>query len=103
MGYGMASLTRRGFMIKTGGLTAAGLALPLLAACGVAPRPSNGPTSVGAGASSGKVKLPSYIPVQGGPAPDLPARADGVDAGYFSFPQTLFKSVKEAPGNGEEV
>jgi putative aldouronate transport system substrate-binding protein len=26
-----------------------------------------------------------------------------VDAGYFSFPQTLFKSVNQAPGNGEDV
>ena len=43
------------------------------------------------------------MPVQDGPKADLPARADGVDAGYFTFPQTLFKSVKEAPGKGEDV
>jgi putative aldouronate transport system substrate-binding protein len=99
----MASLTRRGFILKTSGLTAVGLALPLLAACGQAPRPSSGPASVGGGANSGKVKTPSYVPVQDGPKADLPARADGVDAGYFKFPQTLFKSVKEAPGKGEDV
>jgi putative aldouronate transport system substrate-binding protein len=77
-------------------LTAVGL--PLLAACGVAPRP----TSVGS-TNSGKVKIPSYVQIQDGPKPDLPSRADGVDAGYFTFPPTLFKSVKEAPGKGEEV
>src|SRR6266478_2994880 len=99
----MPSLTRRALIRKTGGLTLVGLALPLLAACGLAPRPGNGPTSAGGGASSGKTSLPSYVPVQDGPKPDLPARADGVDAGYFKFPQTLFKSVKEAPGKGEDV
>jgi putative aldouronate transport system substrate-binding protein len=99
----MASLTRRAFVNKTSGLVAIGLTLPLLAACGLAPRPSTGPTSVGGAATSGKVKIPSYVPVQDGPKADLPARADGVDAGYFTFPQTLFKSVKEAPGKGEDV
>src|ERR1700716_1595550 len=99
----MASLTRRDFIGKASGLTAVGLSLPLLAACGLAPRPSSGPTSAGGGASSSKVKIPAYVPVQDGPKADLPARADGVDAGYFTFPQTLFKSVKDAPGKGEEV
>src|SRR6266849_2685042 len=98
----MASLTRRAFITKTSGLTVVGLTLPLLAACGVA-RPTTGPSSTGGGASSGKVKIPSYVAVQDGPKADLPARADGVDAGYFKFPQTLFKSVKEAPGKGEDV
>src|SRR5262245_47135343 len=99
----MASLTRRAFIHKTSGLTAVGLTLPLLAACGLAPRPTSGPTSPGGGANSGKVKIPSYVPVQDGPKADLPGRADGVDAGYFSFPQTPFKSVKDPPGKGEEV
>jgi putative aldouronate transport system substrate-binding protein len=99
----MALLTRRAFIGQASGLTAVGLTLPLLVACGQAPRTSGGPTSAGGGASSGKVRLPSYVSVQDGPKADLPARADGVDAGYFKFPQTLFKSVKEAPGKGEEV
>ena len=99
----MASLTRRAFIINSSGLTAVGLSLPLLAACGLAPRPSSGPATTGGGASSGKVKIPSYVPVQDGPKAELPARADGVDAGYFTFPQTLFKSVKDAPGKGEDV
>ncbi|HLZ30695.1 MAG TPA: extracellular solute-binding protein [Chloroflexota bacterium] len=88
-------------MRQASGLFAAGLTLPLLAACGLAPRPNAAPASVSG--SAGKVKTPSYVPVQDGPKPDLPGRADGVDAGYFTFPRTLFKSVKEAPGKGEDV
>jgi putative aldouronate transport system substrate-binding protein len=90
-------------MIRMGGVTATGLAVSLLAACGAGPRPTTGPASSASGASSANAKRPSYIPVQDGPKPDLPARADGVDAGYFKFPQTLFKSVKETPGKGEDV
>jgi putative aldouronate transport system substrate-binding protein len=90
-------------MIRMGGVTATGLAVSLLAACGAGPRPTTGPASSASGASSANAKRPSYIPVQDGPKPDLPARADGVDAGYFKFPQTLFKSVKDAPGKGEDV
>jgi putative aldouronate transport system substrate-binding protein len=78
------------------------MSLPLLAACGLAPQASSAPTSA-AGANSAKVKAPSYVPIQDGPKADLPARADGVDAGYFTFPQALFKSVKQAPGHGEDV
>ena len=99
----MVSLNRRAFITRTAGVTATGLALPLLAACGLAPRPSGGPGLASGGAGSSKVKSPSYVVVQDGPKPDLPARAEGVDAGYFAFPQTLFKSVKEAPGKGEDV
>src|SRR5215831_19660370 len=93
-------VTRRTFIA---GIAAAGTALPLLAACGVVPRAGAGPTPASAGASSAKATIPSYVPVQGGPQADLPARADGVDAGYFKFPPTLFKSVKDAPGHGEDV
>src|ERR1700724_3915746 len=89
----MASLTRRDLILTA-------LALPMLSACGLAPTPSTGPAPA---ASSGKLGIPSYVPVQDGPKADLPARADGVDAGYFTFPQTLFKSVKEVPGKGEDV
>jgi putative aldouronate transport system substrate-binding protein len=91
----VGALSRRAFIRTTSGLL---LALPLVGACSLAPRPSNAPA-----ASAGKVKIPASVPVQDGPKADLPARADGVDAGYFTFPQTLFKSVKEAPGKGEDV
>jgi putative aldouronate transport system substrate-binding protein len=99
----MASFTRRTLLVSTARVGAAGLVTTLVAACGLAPRPSTTPTTVSSAASYGKVKLPTYVAFQGGPAADLPGRADGVDAGYFNFPTTLFKSVKEAPGKGEDV
>src|SRR5512133_135345 len=100
----MSSFTRREFITRTSGLTATALVLPLLAACGLVARPSGGQTSSdGGSATSSKVKIPTYVQIQDGPKPDLPSRPDGVDAGYFNFPQGLFKSVKEAPGKGEEV
>ncbi|HYW87727.1 MAG TPA: extracellular solute-binding protein, partial [Chloroflexota bacterium] len=98
----MPSLTRRGFITRSGELIAAALSLPLLAACGLLPRPSAPPGAAGS-VNSGKVKIPSYVAIQDGPRPELPGRADGVDAGYFNFPRALFKSVREAPGRGEEV
>ncbi|MBV9547250.1 MAG: extracellular solute-binding protein [Chloroflexi bacterium] len=81
--------------------------LPLAVACSLAPKAGNAPastTSAGAARSS-KVSLPAYVPVQGGPKPDLPPRADGVDAGFFAFPQTPFQSVqaREKAGNGDAV
>ena len=96
----MASLTRRAFIDRA---TWVGLALPLLSACSVAPRPSATPASAVAGARTGKVQPPTYVAVQEGPRADLPSRPDGVDAGYFRFPRPLFKSVKEPPGKGEDV
>jgi putative aldouronate transport system substrate-binding protein len=80
-----------------------GLALPLLAACGLAPQNSARSTQAGGSGTASSQAKPSYLPVQEGPKPDLAARADGVDAGYFSFPATPFKSVKQQPGNGEDV
>src|SRR5579859_4698273 len=96
----MATLTRRAFIGNTAGVAAG---LTLLAGCGLAPRPSAGPTAAGGDANSARSRIPSYVAVQDGPKADLPARPDGVDAGYFTFPQTLFKSVKDAPGKGEDV
>src|SRR5690242_12714016 len=100
----MTSLTRRTILLRTGQLGMAGAALSLAAACGlVAPRPATPPSAAGGGSKSGQVKLPTYQAVQDGPKADLPARADGVDAGYFAFPKTLFQSVKTKPGKGEDV
>ncbi len=99
------AVSRRAFLKGAGGAITVASALSLLAACGsAATAPSSAPSSAaGGGAKSGKVKVPTYMPVTDGPKADLPARADGVDAGYFAFPKTLFKSVKTAPGSGEEV
>jgi putative aldouronate transport system substrate-binding protein len=99
----MTSMTRRALIRRTGEMAAVGLALPLLTACGIVPRASNAPSSSAGGASAGKTTVPSYVQIQDGPRADLPPRADGVDAGYFTFPKTLFKSVKQAPGSGEDV
>ena len=100
----MPSLTRRDFIFRTAEVAALGLSLPLLSACGLLPRAGGGSgASGGGGASSGSVKAPTFVAIQDGPKADLPGRADGVDAGYFTFPQALFKSVKEPPGKGEEV
>ena len=55
-----------------------------------------------AAAPAGGGKLPSLIPFTGGPKPDLPSTADGVDAGYFKFPSDLVKSVKDTPAQGGE-
>src|SRR3954467_11851876 len=91
----MPTLTRRDFIFRTAEAAGLGLALPLLSACGLLPRGGGGAaTTGGGGANSGSAKVPAYIAIQDGPKADLPGRADGVDAGYFSFPQTLFKSVK---------
>src|SRR5690348_12257372 len=98
----MTTVSRRTLLSRAGEVALAGMALPLLAACGIVPRPGTSPAA-GGGAKSGKVTLPSYIAVQDGPKADLPPRPDGVDAGYFTFPQTPFKSVKQRPGNGEDV
>lgn len=92
----MVSLTRRALLLNTG----AGITLSLVAACGlVGPRASSTP----APATTARVKTPAYVQIQDGPKADLPPRADGVDAGYFTFPQTPFKSVKQKPGNAEDV
>jgi putative aldouronate transport system substrate-binding protein len=93
------AFSRRALLLRT----SAGISLSLLAACGLtAPRATTSQPAPGA-TTQGKVKAPSYVQIQDGPKPDLPPRADGVDAGYFTFPQTPFKAVKQKPGNGEDV
>ena len=99
----MAVLTRRTLLVRAVEAAGAGMILPMLAACQLVPRTGNAPTIAGGGANSNRVKVPSYAQVTDGPKADLASRADGVDAGYFSFPKDLFKSVKQAVGNGEDV
>ncbi len=122
--YGVG-ITRRTLLKGAGSLAVAAAALPLLTACGsaanapaggsgagsnAAPGSAGSPAGSGAPAARGSAsasapassKIPSYIAVEG-PKPDLPGRGDGVDAGYFKFPPTLFKSVSQAPGHGETV
>lgn len=47
-------------------------------------------------------KLPTQVAVQG-PPPDLAASAAGLQAGYFTYPRDLVKSVAQAPGSGGDV
>jgi putative aldouronate transport system substrate-binding protein len=49
---------------------------------------------------SSRLKLPTYVPYTGGPKPDLPPTDEGVQAGYFSYPKNLVKSVPQPPGSG---
>jgi putative aldouronate transport system substrate-binding protein len=92
-------MTRRA-LLRGAALGAAGIPL-LLGACVPnlpgAPRP---PNSTGAGTA--KLQMPTYVPTQG-IAPDFAGNADGLEPGYTSFPKTLFKSVKQAPGRGGDV
>jgi putative aldouronate transport system substrate-binding protein len=98
-------MSRRGFVRLVGGAAAVGTPL-LLAACSSVPSAPAKLNPSGAAAtpasSSAKLRMPTYVPFAGPPA-DLPSTPDGVDAGYFTYPKTLVKSVQEVPGNGEEV
>src|SRR5215204_81436 len=71
-----------------------------------APAPTTAPAVVPpkpAGVALGQ--LPTYVPVQGLPAPDLPGTPDGlVSPAYLTYPKDkLFQSVKDPPGRGGEV
>src|SRR5579864_5021295 len=99
----MGGFTRRALVLRTGKFATIGMSLPLIAACGLVPQASSPRSSAGGGASSSKAKPPTYAPIQDGPKADLSPRADGVDGGYFTFPETLFKSVKQTIGKGEDV
>ena len=116
------TLNRRAFIRwTTAGLTVGTLSLPLLLeACSPAAPQASGPvaqpTAAPAGGSAtvapnvaastsaaSTVKLPTYIPFQNGPKPDLPGNANGLDAAFFKFPSNLAKSVPNPPGDGSEV
>ncbi len=85
---------RRQFLrAAAGGAVAAAVGLPVLAACTGTQR---------AGAGTQAARLPTYVPFKG-PAPDLPASAAGVEAGYFAYPTSLVRSVHEPPGRGGDV
>ena len=104
---------RRTFLRIAGGSTF-GLSL-LLDACAPptpapAPAPAQAPTPAArvstpppvATAAAQKLKLPNYLPMQG-PKADLPATSDGLQAGYFTYPQSLSKTVTQPPGLGGDV
>src|SRR3954453_22267428 len=68
-----------------------------MVACSAAPRAPASPTSGGS-----PLQLPTYPPY-GGVKADLPAADNGIDPAFFTFPQSLAKSVNETPGSGGEV
>jgi putative aldouronate transport system substrate-binding protein len=97
-----SALRRRLILRYAGGLAAT---TALASACAPAlPGASARPTSVAtaaAGARSGGVSLPSYIPFSGGPKPDIPAASPNLSDGYFNYPTTPFKANPgPAPGKG---
>ncbi|MBO0880555.1 MAG: hypothetical protein J2P17_09460, partial [Mycobacterium sp.] len=88
----LTRLSRRSFVR----LSAASLALfsVTLEACG-RPGPSSAPATNG----GGTLTLPTYVPPQA-PPPDLPGTAEGLPAGYLTYPNQLIKSVSAPPGKG---
>jgi putative aldouronate transport system substrate-binding protein len=104
---GPASFSRRAFVRRAAGVViASSLGTSLLAACSASSNPpSSGQRPAGAtpgsAATSSKLQLPSYVPIQG-PAPDV-AGTDVIPAGYARFPRTLIKTVTTPPGKGGDV
>lgn len=88
-------LTRR--TLLRGAAALALLPSALLGACAQATPTATQPT-----AAAGRLQLPTYVPFNG-PKPDFAGSADGVAAGYNTFPSTLTKSVTTPPGRGGDV
>ena len=59
------------------------------------------PSQLTAATSSGRT-LPTYLAVQG-VKPDLPPSDAGLQSGYFTYPQSLVRTVSQAPGLGSDV
>jgi putative aldouronate transport system substrate-binding protein len=100
-----SSAPSRRTLLKACAATVASVWLSSACAAGTGPGGgSAGPTRVSSQpSSSGRVKLPTFRPIQG-PKPDLPASADGViEPGYRTYPKDLFTSVKSTPGDGSDV
>ena len=96
-------LSRRA-LLNVGGQAALAtlLATPLIEAACVGPLAPGTPATPGATAASGAVTFPSYVPLAA-TKPDLPPQQQGIDPGYYTYPQAPFKSVPEPPGRGGEV
>src|SRR3954465_10911540 len=78
--------------------------LSLAAACRGTPTtaPTPPPQAATAGAAAptpapaAGVKMPTYVPVQAA-TPDIPGSAEGLDAGYFSYPANPTRTVPTPP------
>ncbi len=107
---GAAGMNRRSFLRIVGG----GVGVPLLLSACAPTNPggavSSKPTGAAGGATSvavaptspGKLKLPTYVGVQGVKA-DLPANQAGLQAGYFTYPTSLVKAITQPPGSGSDI
>ena len=98
----MPHVNRRSFLGLTG---AAITAAPLLSACGSSSSTAKAQTKGGASTLTGlAAALPKYIPLTGGPTPDIPsvtgAAGSVTDAGYLSYPANPVATVTGVPGKG---
>jgi putative aldouronate transport system substrate-binding protein len=100
----LSHVTRRRFL----GLVATGASVALLEACAPAQKPAETSSTVGVPRAAttpatGRVALPTRVPVQG-IKPDLPASPDGlIDAAFVNYPANPPKTVAETPGSGGDV
>jgi putative aldouronate transport system substrate-binding protein len=100
-----AGIDRRAFLRMVGVAT---VGLSFLEACGAPAQVAGNPTPPRAGAASSgtpsasTATLPTFVPSQG-PKPDLPGNEAGLQDGYSTYPQNLFKSVTQTPGLGGDV
>ena len=53
--------------------------------------------------AAARAALPTYVSTTGGPKADLAASDAGLQAGYFSYPKDLVKSVPTPPGLGGDI
>src|SRR4051794_270608 len=72
--------------------TTVAAAKPTTAPATVAPKPT----------AASAARLPAYVPLQA-VKPDLPPTDAGLQAGYFTYPKQLQKSVPNPPGSGGDV
>ena len=85
------TFSRRRFLAMTGGAAALAAGSGLLAACGGSAAPTTG--------GAGSVALPDYIPSTLVTA-DLPATAEGVMAGFYSYPSAPTTAFTTKPAEG---
>jgi putative aldouronate transport system substrate-binding protein len=104
MGVVTTRISRREVLRIGAGLAWTTAGLQLLAACTPAPQTPAVGTGAGQTQTSGKLALPTYIPISNVPKPDLPGTPDGlVMPGYQKYPSPLVKSVPQPPGKGGDV
>lgn len=89
-----SGVSRRTLLRATLGTAAIAGAAPALAGCG---KRSNTTAT-----NNTSVKLPTHVPFQGGPKPDLPATGGGMD-GFLSYPASPVSVSNQTVGDGSTV